>query len=145
MFPQVLIFIIDSSSRKEREVDNRPKGGLLNLFTSRHLVVKTLVLYFNWFANSFVYYGLTLNSGNLGGSYRLNFLINGLLEIPSYSLAMYFILKGGRKRPYITLLIVGGLALLATTLFERDAYYKNWPMVALAMIGKFCLTGEKVY
>ena len=41
------------------------KANLLTLFRTPNMAKKTLILYFNWFANSFVYYGLTLNSGNL--------------------------------------------------------------------------------
>ncbi len=97
------------------------------------------------FANSFVYYGLTLNSGNLGGSYQLNFLISGLLELPSYAISLIVILKGGRKLPYIAMIMAGGLCLLATTLIERDAYPANWPIMVLAMAGKFFLTGICIF
>ena len=41
------------------------KANLLTLFRTPNMAKKTLILYFNWFTNSFVYYGLTLNSGNL--------------------------------------------------------------------------------
>lgn len=120
---------------------NEKKGNLLDLFKTKHLFVKTIILYFNWFANSFVYYGLTLNSGNLGGSYQLNFFLNGLFEFPAYTLSLYIILKCGRKMPYVGLMLIGGLVLLSTLFIERDVYPYNWPIVALAIIGKFCLTG----
>ena len=41
------------------------KANLLTLFRTPNMAKKTLILYFSWFTNSFVYYGLTLNSGNL--------------------------------------------------------------------------------
>ena len=68
-------------------------GNLLELFRSRHMAAKTLILYVNWFANSFVYYGLTLNTGSLGGSFLVNFVVSGLLEIPGYGVALFVILK----------------------------------------------------
>ena len=117
-------------------------GNLLDLFKSKLLFLRTLVIYVNWFANSFVYYGLTLNSGNIGGSYRLNFLINGCLEIPAYALSMWVIQKGGRKWPYVSLMIAGGVVLASTTMVPKGQYWMNWPVLALAMAGKFCLTGK---
>jgi hypothetical protein len=69
------------------------KGSILDIFKRRALLAKAVILFANWFANSFVYYGLTLNSGNLGGSYELNFVINGLLELPAYSISLLVILK----------------------------------------------------
>ena len=119
-------------------------GNLLDLMRSKQLLQRTLVLYINWFANSFVYYGLTLNSGNIGGSYRLNFLINGCLEIPAYALSMWVIQKGGRKWPYVSLMIAGGVILASTTMVPKGQYWMNWPILALAMAGKFCLTGTRM-
>ena len=49
----------------------------------------------SWFANSFVYYGLTLNSGNLGGTVMVNFLLNGATEIPAYAFSLYILLRQG--------------------------------------------------
>ena len=38
------------------------------LFKHPNLRMKTLIVYYIWFATSFVYYGLTLNSNNYGAS-----------------------------------------------------------------------------
>merc|ERR1712013_678011 len=57
----------------------KPLGGL---FTNSALRRSTLVMYYLWFTNSFVYYGLTLNSGSLlPGSLHINFVIGGALEV----------------------------------------------------------------
>jgi hypothetical protein len=106
------------------------------------MAIKTLILYFNWFANSFVYYGLTLNSGNLGGSVMVNFLLNGLTEIPAYSFALFILLKKGRKLPYATLMILGGVFLFCTIIIPRDVFVYNWPIVLMAVVGKMCITGK---
>ena len=44
--------------------------------------------------------------------------------------------------PYVSLLVLGALSLVATTLVQRDVHPYHWPIVALAMIGKFCVTGN---
>ena len=39
------------------------------------------------FTNSMIYYGLTLNTSNLGGNPYLNCFIAGAVEIPAYIIA----------------------------------------------------------
>lgn len=117
------------------------KGNLFDLFKHKNLAIKTLILYFNWFTNSFVYYGLTLNTGKIAGSVHLNFFLNGLMEIPAYIICMIVLKTVGRKLPYCVMLGIGGLALLCTIAIPKDYFYNNWPIVVLAMIGKLCITG----
>eukprot|EP00095_Tigriopus_kingsejongensis_P003369 maker-scaffold153_size302544-snap-gene-0.10 protein:Tk03369 transcript:maker-scaffold153_size302544-snap-gene-0.10-mRNA-1 annotation:"organic cation" len=118
-----------------------PFTAFFHLFMHKNLCIKTLILYFNWFANSFVYYGLTLNSSNLGGTVMVNYLLNGLMEIPAYSFSLYILLKKGRKLPYVTMIILGGVALFLTSAIPRNVYPYNWPLVVLALIGKLMITG----
>ena len=40
--------------------------GIFTLFKTPNLRMKTIILYYLWFATSIVYYGLTLNSNNKG-------------------------------------------------------------------------------
>ena len=42
--------------------------GFFELFKYPNLRMKTLINYYLWFATSLIYYGLTLNSNNVGGS-----------------------------------------------------------------------------
>ena len=43
-------------------------SNFISLFKHPNLRMKTLIVYYIWFATSFVYYGLTLNSNNYGAS-----------------------------------------------------------------------------
>ena len=47
-----------------------------------------LTLFCLWFINTASYYGLTLNTKNLGGDYMINFLINAMVEIPAITLVI---------------------------------------------------------
>lgn len=49
--------------------------GFLDLFRHSVLRRRALVMYFNWFANSFILYGLSLNWQSLTGSLFTNFII----------------------------------------------------------------------
>ena len=41
------------------------------------MATKILIIYFNFFVNAFLYFGLTFNIGDLGGDVFVNFAISG--------------------------------------------------------------------
>ncbi len=116
------------------------RANCCDLFKTRNMAIKTLIIYFNWFANSFVYYGLTLNTGNLGGSVMTTFLLNGLTEIPAYTFSLFILLKKGRKLPYASFMIMGGLLLFLTIAVPKETFPNDWPIVMLAVLGKMFIT-----
>ena len=63
---------------------------------------------------SMVYYGLSLNTGNLGGNFYLNFTISGLVEFPAYTLCILLLNRMGRKWLHCACMVLGGLACLST-------------------------------
>ena len=117
------------------------RGNIFNLFKTKNMAIKTLVLFFSWFTNSFIYYGLTFNTGKIAGSFYLNFVLNGVLEIPAYLISLFVILKIGRKLPYLILMMTSGISLFCTIIVPRDVYQNNWPIIVLALVGKMCITG----
>ncbi|KAL4233212.1 hypothetical protein ACF0H5_007896 [Mactra antiquata] len=105
---------------------------------------------------SMVYYGVTMNSGNLGGSFYLNFLLMGVAELPGYLVGIAVLNRIGRRYANAGSLIVSGIACLATmptVLLARESQNHLQPLtVAFALIGKagasmafgivFLFTGE---
>lgn len=69
------------------------------------------------------YYGLSLNSGSLGGNLFLNYVLGGLVEFPAYSLC-FLCNKLGRKGPHVFSTIFGGLACLGVVIV--DYFLKGW-------------------
>ncbi|XP_043232281.1 organic cation transporter protein-like [Amphibalanus amphitrite] len=122
--------------------DEDEKVTILDLFRTPNLCIRTLNFYYNWFVNSFVYYGLSLNSGNLGGDLFVNIFIGGAVEIPAYALSTLALLKTGRRLPLCISMVIGGVACLCTMIFEKDVYTLDWPIVTCAMIGKFCISAS---
>jgi len=115
-------------SSHEHTIDENPHR--------RHpqLLRKTLILYANWFTNAVLYYGLSLNSNLAGSDYYLNYMVNGALEIPAYTLAILVLIRCGRRVPIAGSLAISGLCLLATPLVPPSAVM--WVSVA----GKFFVT-----
>eukprot|EP00928_Gymnodinium_smaydae_P026613 TRINITY_DN20841_c0_g1_i1.p1 TRINITY_DN20841_c0_g1~~TRINITY_DN20841_c0_g1_i1.p1 ORF type:complete len:546 (+),score=59.44 TRINITY_DN20841_c0_g1_i1:52-1638(+) len=99
------------------------------------LLKRTLVMMVVWFVNSFVYYGLALQSGNLGGSVYFNFLLGSLTELPSMVLGAYLVDRWGRKKTLSYAMLLSGLACGACMILPAGA-----PTTTAAMIGKFGIT-----
>ena len=86
------------------------KASVLDLFRTPQMCGKTLILYGNWFIIALTYYGLTLNSTDLGDDFHVNFMINGAFEFPAYSLSLVLVRYCGRRVPYATSLSLSGKA-----------------------------------
>ena len=72
------------------------------------------------FANSLVYYGLSLNTGSLEGEPHLMLFVSGMIEVPAYLISAGMIDRFGR-RPIISLcLFIGGGACIATPYFPQS-------------------------
>ncbi|XP_053398435.1 organic cation transporter protein-like [Mercenaria mercenaria] len=123
------------------EPDN-DTGKVWHLFRSRKLAIRTSVIFYNWLAIATVYYGLSLNTGNLGGDFYLNFLLQGVSEFPAYVICLLLFDRLGRKKLLIGFFFLGGLSCIAT-LFTRiyGGEKLEAATITLAMVGKMCVSG----
>lgn len=122
----------------EDYLDKKPEtAALWNLFTSRVLLIRTLIIFFNWMVVSMTYYGLSLNTGNLGGDFYVNFLISGVVEFPAYTLCLLLLDRWGRKKCHCSAMLLGGIACLCTIFtISFGGEDLQWLTTTLAMIGK---------
>ena len=106
------------------------------MFTSKVLVVRSLVIFFNWLVASLVYYGLSLNVGSLSGDIYLNFFLNALVELAAYIACLTFLDKAGRRPLQAGSMILAGAACIAT-MFPVIAEADENITLVLSLIGKF--------
>ncbi|XP_046326574.2 organic cation transporter protein-like [Haliotis rufescens] len=126
------------ASELEKHNNDKLKGSFFDLFTNPVMCIRTLIIFFNWLVVSMVYYGLSLNSDNLGaGSLHLNFLLVGLVEFPAYALSIGLLNRLGRKIMHCAMMIIGGVSCILTifTILYADQSIQ-WITVLFAMIGK---------
>lgn len=102
-----------NADRPEKQESN--KVSIMDLFRTPQMCGKTLILYGNWFIITLTYYGLTLNSTDLGDDFHINFMINGAFEFPAYALALVLVRYTGRRVPYATSLAFSGKPLITNT------------------------------
>ena len=93
------------------EISNLMNFIFLNFFNFRHCMCKSS--YFR-FVDSMVYYGLSLNTSNLGGNDFVNFIVMGGVEIPAFIIGVFILNRVGRKWPQSLSLLLSGAALLLT-------------------------------
>ena len=116
--------------------------GILDLFTNRSTCIITVIMIICWFVNSLVYYGLSLNVKNLGGNMYVNFVLAGLVEIPSYMLTVFLLhWSGCRKALFYFMLGAAGSCWMCMKLQEHENTNPAW-LSASAMLGKFCISAS---
>jgi len=114
-------------------------GSVRTLF-SGSLARQTIVMCFNWFVTSMVYYGLTLNPKATGNSdlYVSNAL-NAIVELVGYLVAGPIINKLGRKLALTVFFAIGGACLLALIVVsDVDG------ITLLVLIGKLAISSAFV-
>ncbi|XP_059183085.1 solute carrier family 22 member 13-like [Centropristis striata] len=110
------------------------RRNLLDIFRISYLRKRTLIMGYNWFATSLLYYGLGLNVGSFGPNIYLTQFIFGLVEIPSNPTSLALIQHFGRRICQAGFLFFGGAACLVVLAIPNDL-----PVVvtAIAVLGKF--------
>jgi Na+/melibiose symporter-like transporter len=75
----------------------------------------------NWFANTFVYDGLSFNvSDILGGNLYLNYVYGACVELAGVSASHFGLEKFGRKKPYSICLLLAGASLVSIAFVPKS-------------------------
>ncbi|CAG9862203.1 unnamed protein product [Phyllotreta striolata] len=122
---------------------NVPKDNqttsILHVFKYPNMRKKTLVIFFDWFANNLTYYGLSWNSNNLAGNPYLNFVLLGAVEIPGYLILLLFLNRWGRTKLMCCCMMVAGIMLLISIAVPKE---HQWLIITLTMLGKLSITAS---
>ena len=63
---------------------------------------------------SMMFYGLAMNSGNIGGSIYLNFFMSSVAEFLGFTLCLGALHKAGRRTVFTVSILISGVACLIT-------------------------------
>ncbi|XP_064641400.1 organic cation transporter protein-like [Lineus longissimus] len=128
--PKNILDSVDAHVSKE-------EGNFLQLLKYRATGVRLIVFGVNWAAASTVYYGLSLNAGNLSGNIFVNVALLAAIDLPAAMFILFAPMKFGRKRTHAFSFLLGGTACLATILVVVFGREVTWAYQFLSIIGKF--------
>ncbi|XP_044516256.1 solute carrier family 22 member 15-like [Gracilinanus agilis] len=147
----IMQYIACANGKERLKIKLKPLGGagkiqdsapgVLNLVTHPVLRWRTVILMYIWYVCSLVYYGLTLNAGELKGNLYLNVALYGLAEVPACPLCIYFIEKpwAGRRRTASAFLVFAGFTCISSVfLSDRSGWF--WNPTLLALSGKLAIS-----
>ncbi|KAK3734882.1 hypothetical protein RRG08_038908 [Elysia crispata] len=131
--------ILSEKARKLEDIEMEGENEKLwHMLTHPVLLVRSLIVFFNWLVASMVYYGLSLNAEALSGDIYLNFFLLALVELASYVVCLAFLDMAGRKFLQCSSMVLGGVACVAT-LFPviYGGKGEEWITLILSLLGKF--------
>lgn len=96
-----------------------------------------LVSLLQWFTNSFVYYGISLNTDILGGDPYLNFLYSTIVELLGVTASQFILNRFGRKIPYLVNFLMIAISLIAIGFVPQNI---SWLIIVLVLIAKFSIS-----
>jgi OCT family organic cation transporter-like MFS transporter 4/5 len=134
--------ILKETIDREREAVTSGDSGqsFLDLWKSKLMILYSIIFYISWFTNAFVYYGISLNIGDLGGDLFWNFFWAGLVEFPSYFFCMFAFRIIGRRPLLAAMMFGAGVSCLAIVPFYATNNTTSSWILVFAMFGKFCIT-----
>ncbi|KAL1254296.1 hypothetical protein QQF64_016525 [Cirrhinus molitorella] len=126
------------SPKNSEKLQDLRKYTVIDLVRTPKMRKQSLILFYLWFVNVLVYYGLSLNISDFGMNIYLTQMIFGLVEMPARTITL-FTLNRSRRISQLAFLAVGGLACLLTIFIPDDLSVVR---TVLAMVGKFGITAS---
>ncbi|KAK4879077.1 hypothetical protein RN001_007223 [Aquatica leii] len=113
-------------------------ANIFDLFKTPVLRKRTLNVCLAWFANSLVFYGLSLGTGQCYGNPFVILCLVGVVEFPGYIITIFIMNRIGRRFPISFFMILGGVCCInATYLFKNDL-----GSTIFVMISKFSVSNS---
>ncbi|XP_062621143.1 solute carrier family 22 member 4-like [Saccostrea cucullata] len=100
------------------------KYSIIDIFREKYLLKRTLLLWFCWLACGFSYYGLAFGVGQLSGSLYINMFFLSAVEVPGTFSTWCLTNQFGRRWTALVLLLLSGVAGIATATFQNLGKYK---------------------
>ncbi|KZC09576.1 Solute carrier family 22 member 21 [Dufourea novaeangliae] len=126
------------SEKTEQAAVTEKKSPIMQILNSSVMMTRLVACSFCWLTNTFVYYGLSLNSVAFAGDKYLNFILVAVVEIPAYFMTWFMTDYVGRKATLSSSFMLSGVFCLAIQ-FVPSGSWTFVPLI-LYMAGKWCIT-----
>ena len=147
--PKELLDLTAASEAKQeyQEVEpiNEEKPTFKSLFVPSKMALRTINMFYQWFAVTMCYYGLTFASTSLGGDPHTNYLLGVAIEIPA-DIFCILVMDCWGRRPILSFCqaIAGVSCIIAGLLFDEIEDNKSLvpAQVFFSLLGKFMATAN---
>nr|CAD7399801.1 unnamed protein product [Timema cristinae] len=126
----IILTLVDVLKLLEEQGKNPEKlsGSVLRrVISSKILLLRFINCCFCWLTNTFVFFGLALNSVSVSGNKYSNFMLVALIELPAYVITYFTMNKFGRRSSLAVSLAASGL-------------YMDHTRLVLFLLGKMAIT-----
>ncbi|CAK8697549.1 unnamed protein product [Clavelina lepadiformis] len=137
--PQLLLATqaTELNENQVKESKNKKQTSYIDFVKYSFLRRRVLIFSMAWFSTTVSYYGLSLNTNNLGGNRYLTCFIAGAVDFPGDLLCFFLIKKIGGRLSFVTMAGVCSVCLLMTPILSSA----KWVAVTISMIGKLFIAG----
>ncbi|XP_035739430.1 solute carrier family 22 member 5-like isoform X1 [Vespa mandarinia] len=130
--------VLEPANKEQSDQKTNEKGPIKQVLHSSIIMIRLLICSFCWLTNTFIYYGLSLNSVAFAGDKYMNFILVAVVEIPAHFLTWLLTDYIGRKATLSGSFIFSGLFCLAIQFLPSGGWLYT-PLI-LYMGGKWCIT-----
>ncbi|XP_070568252.1 organic cation transporter protein-like [Ptychodera flava] len=122
------------------DADDDSQYRVWDLFRLPSMRMIHLILCFNWFVNTLVHTGISMNTSNLGGNDYISAAISAAVEIPAAVLTVFLVESPrlGRRRSIVVMMTFGGCACLVAP-FMPSCGNVIWAGILIVMLGKMSI------
>ncbi|XP_072025827.1 solute carrier family 22 member 15-like [Amphiura filiformis] len=113
---------------------------LLDVIKAPLLFRNLLVMGFNWFSTSIVYYGLSLNSATLSGNMYLNVFLSCMVELPASLMILLQKWVGRRPTLGVAFLMSGLCCVVTACLPKTNGKSISTAIIVVSTLGKFWIS-----
>ncbi|XP_053380295.1 solute carrier family 22 member 13-like [Mercenaria mercenaria] len=99
------------------------KYTMFDIFKHKRILIVSMIMWYTWLCDSFVYFGLYLTSSHLYGDRYINFFLSALVEYPSCLLQYFILTRIGRKWTAVIGHFVAAVGLAVATALTYTAVF----------------------
>ncbi|XP_050446751.1 organic cation transporter protein-like isoform X2 [Cataglyphis hispanica] len=130
--------VAENKTKSELAIELDERKPIVQVLHSSVILIRLLVCSFCWVTNTFVFYGLSLNSVAFAGDKYINFILVAVVEVPAFFLTWLLTDCIGRKPTLSGSFLLSGIFCFAIQFVPSGAW--SYGSLLLYMAGKLCIT-----
>ena len=136
---------LSSSTSPSSKEPSSPSSSssLLSLLSFPRQLRCLALMCFCWLSFGMAYFGIALHTPEFGSNVFLVFFIGGVMDLPVLLFTPCLLNSLGRRRCLTGGLTLGAACLILSSIVPSGIFYKEWPVITLAILGKVSVSYSK--